>query len=321
MFELLNKIGQIIRKNKKPFGGIQIIFSGDFFQLPPVKETIFCFESLIFNNCFDKIINLTKIYRQNGDDIYKKLLLNMRKGLITKKSIEILNSKIVNKDDDNNILNNTEITRLVPTKNKANSINEYFINSIKDKKYIYKRTCKENKDNLTQSEKLKFDLMTDEEKNIEFNFIKDSTLTEEQLSLKKGAFVMCISNLNLSLGIANGSTGIVIDFTKEKLPIIQFDKHQIVVGKKEWKSENVPGISVFQLPLILAWGITIHKAQGLTLNKAIIDIGKDLFEAGQMYVALSRLKNLDGLYLEDFKIENLKININVLNFYNKLIDK
>jgi ATP-dependent DNA helicase PIF1 len=86
MFELLNKLGQTIRMNKKPFGGIQIIFSGDFFQLPPVKETIFCFESKIFYDCFDKIINLTKIYRQN-DTTYKKLLLNMRKGLITRKSI------------------------------------------------------------------------------------------------------------------------------------------------------------------------------------------------------------------------------------------
>lgn len=315
MFELLNKLGQTIRMNKKPFGGIQIIFSGDFFQLPPVKETIFCFESKIFNDCFDKIINLTKIYRQN-DTTYKKLLLNMRKGLITRKSIELLNSKIVNTEKDNK-----EITRLVPTKSKANNINEYFINSIKDKKYIYKRTCKESKDNLTQGEKLKFDLMTDEEKNIEFNFIRESTLTEESLILKKGAYVMCISNLDLNLGIANGSTGTVVDFTKEKLPVVQFDKHKVVIGKKEWKSENIPGISIFQLPLILAWGITIHKAQGLTLDKAIVDVGKDLFEAGQMYVALSRLKNLEGLYLEDFKLENLKINTNVLNFYKELENK
>ena len=318
MFELLNRLGQTIRMNKKPFGGIQIILSGDFFQLPPVKETIFCFESKIFFDSFHQIINLTKIYRQN-DTVYKKLLLNMRKGLITRKSIDLLNTKIINdKNGNNDIINNAEITRLVPTKNKANSINEYFINSIKQKKYIYKRTCRESKDNLSQAEKLKFDLMTDEEKSVEFNFIKDSTLTEENLTLKKGAFVMCISNLDLNLGIANGSTGTVVDFTPEKLPVVQFNKHKVVVGKKEWKSENIPGISMFQLPLILAWGITIHKAQGLTLDKAIVDVGKDLFEAGQMYVALSRLKNLEGLYLEDFKLENLKINSNVLNFYKKL---
>jgi ATP-dependent DNA helicase PIF1 len=314
LFELLNKIGQVIRSNKKPFGGIQIIFSGDFFQLPPVKETIFCFESELFNNTFDKIINLTKVFRQN-DNTYKKLLLNMRKGLISKKSIELLNSKMI---DENFDKNTTNITRLVPTKNKALEINSYFINNIKDKKYIYKRTYKENSENLSKIEKIKLGLMSEIEKESEYNYIKESTLTEENLVLKKCAYVMCIANLDLGLGIANGTTGIVVDFTPEKLPIVQFDKHKIVIGKKEWKSENVPGISVFQIPLILAWGITIHKAQGLTLDKAIVDIGKDLFEAGQMYVALSRIKSLDGVYLKEFNINNLKINYKVLSYYKIL---
>ena len=150
VFELLNKIGKEIRRNNKPFGGIQIIFSGDFFQLPPVKETIFCFESEEFNKCFDRIINLTKIFRQN-DNIFKKLLLNMRKGQITKSSIELLNNKVLSVGSTmNNMIN---ITRLVPTKNKANEINDYFINKIKDKKYIYKRNVKETTEKLTKSEK------------------------------------------------------------------------------------------------------------------------------------------------------------------------
>ena len=160
--------------------------------------------------------------------------------------------------------------------------------------------------------------MTDTEKEIEYKYIKNSTLSEENLILKKGTYVMCIANIDLELGIANGSTGIVIDFTPEKYPIIQFDKIKITVTKKEWKSENVPGISIFQVPLILAWGITIHKAQGLTLEKAIIDVGKDLFEAGQMYVALSRLKTLDGIYLQDFCLDNLKINKKVFDYYKFL---
>lgn len=311
LFDLLNKIGKIIRVNDKAFGGIQLIFSGDFFQLPPVKETLFCFESEQFNNTFDKIINLTKVFRQN-DIIYKKLLLNMRKGLITKKSIDLLNSKIIDDKFDKNAKN---IIRLVPTKNKAFEINNHFINCIKDKKYIYKRTYKENVENLNNNEKIKLDLMSDIEKENEYNYIKESTLTEENLVLKKGAYVMCIANLDIGEGIANGTTGIIVDFSPQKLPIVQFDKHKMVIGKKEWKSENVPGICVFQIPLILAWGITIHKAQGLTLDKAIIDIGKDLFEAGQMYVALSRIKSLEGVYLKEFNINNLKINYKVLNYY------
>lgn len=312
IFELLDKIGKTIRSNKKPFGGIQIIFSGDFFQLPPVKEIDFCFESEIFNKSFDRIINLTKVYRQS-DILYKKLLLNMRKGLISKNSINILKSKIIGEDFDKNTNN---ITRLVPTKNKSNLINEYFLNQIKSKKFIYKRTYKENTNNLTNIEKIKLDIMTHLEKENEYNFIKESTLSEENLVLKKGSYVMCIANLDLTLGIANGSTGIIIDFSTKKLPIVQFGENKIEIKKKEWKSEHVPGISMFQIPLILAWGITIHKAQGLTLDKAIIDIGDDIFEAGQMYVALSRLKSLDGLYLKEFNINNLKINKKVLDYYN-----
>lgn len=312
VFELLNKIGKEIRNNNNPFGGIQIIFSGDFFQLPPVKETIFCFESEEFNKCFNNIIYLTKVFRQN-DNVFKKLLLNMRIGQITRSSIELLKSKVLTNNSE--IHNTTNITRLVPTKSKANELNDYFINNIKDKKYIYKRSVKETVDKLTKSEKIKLDLMTENEKEIEYNYIKDSTLSEDKLILKKGAYVMCIANLDLELGIANGSTGVIIDFTPEKYPIVQFDKVKLPVIKKEWKSENVPGISVYQVPLILAWGITIHKAQGLTLEKAIIDIGKDLFEAGQMYVALSRLKTLDGVFLKDFCLDNLKINKKVYDYY------
>lgn len=315
-FELLNKIGKEIRCNNKQFGGIQIILSGDFFQLPPVKETVFCFESDEFNKSFDNIINLTKVFRQD-DNIFKTLLINMRKGKITRNSIEILNNKVISNNADLNKMVN--ITRLVPIKSKANEINDYFINKIKDKKYVYKRCVKEINDNLTKAEKHKLDLMTETEKETEYNYIKESTLSEEKLVLKKGAYVMCIANLNLESGIANGSTGIVVDFTEEKYPIVQFDKIKITVSRKEWKSDNVPGISILQVPLILAWGITIHKAQGLTLEKAILDIGKDLFEAGQMYVALSRLKTLDGIYLQDFCLDNLKINTKVLNYYNTLV--
>ena len=315
IFDLLNKIGQEVRNNKKPFGGIQIIFSGDFFQLPPVRENNFCFESENFNNSFHITFNLTKVFRQK-DPKYKKILLNLRKGLVSTKTIELLNSKVLEKDSDIN--NSTDITRLVPTKSKANSINDHFINKIKDKKFIYKRTYKESSNGLNEEEKTKLGLMTEQEKDNEYNFIKDSTLTEEQLILKKGSYVMCIANLNLECGIANGTTGKVVDFNESKFPIVQFGENKVVVGKKEWKSDNIPGISLFQIPLILAWGITIHKAQGLTLEKAIIDIGKDLFEAGQMYVALSRLKSLDELYLQEFCLDNLKINVKVLDYYKKL---
>ena len=317
LFELLNKLGQTIRNNDKPFGGIQVILSGDFFQLPPVKETMFCFESTKFLKVFDNIIYLTKIYRQN-DNTYKNILLKLRNGQISKKAIDLLNSRLIKNEkmDDN-------ITHLVPTKSKANKINNEFLEIINEKEYSYKRDIKECKETLTRLQKNRLELLTTQEKETEFNFIKNGTLTEETLVLKKGAFVMCIANLNMEAGIVNGSQGIVVDFNEDNLPIVEFRDHKgsdkkILIDKKEWKSENIPGISIFQVPLILAWGITIHKAQGLTLQRAIIDIGNDIFEAGQMYVALSRLISLDGLHLEHFDIKRLMINKKVIDFYKKL---
>lgn len=313
LFTLLDKIGKKIRMNDKPFGGIQLIFAGDFFQLPPVQTDQFCFESPIFKKTFDCLIQLKKVYRQN-DMHYKKILLNMRKGLISKKSIELFQSKLVQNDKTLN----ENIIRLVPTKNKALEINEFFMKQIKEKKYIYNRVCKESSNNLSNLEKFKLDLLTKDEKENEYKFIKETNLTEEKLYLKKGCFVMCVANIDMENGIVNGSVGKVIDFSEKRLPIVEFQNIIMEVGKKEWKSENIPGISVLQVPLILAWSLTIHKSQGLTLEKCIIDLGKDIFEAGQMYVALSRLKNLDGLYLSHFDIKNLTINKKVLEFYETL---
>lgn len=315
IFDLLDTIGKKIRNNNKPFGGIQLIFSGDFFQLPPVNEIYFCFESDNFLLTFDEIIILDKIYRQTNKK-FSNILLNLRQGLISNKTIKLLNDKII--DINYKELNNeSNIVRLVPTKAMANEINEKFMNKIKSKIYIYKRTYDENTDSLSEIEKIKLRLMSELEKENEYNFIKQSNLTDEKLCLKKGCFVMCISNLDLKCGIANGSIGEVIDFSEKKYPIVKFEKKTIEVCKKVWKSDNIPGISINQVPLILAWGITIHKAQGLTLSRAILDIGNNIFEAGQMYVALSRLKDLDNLYLQNFSIDNLKVNKKVLEFYNQ----
>ena len=228
---------------------------------------------------FDNIIYLTKIYRQN-DNIYKNILLKLRKGQITKKAINLLNSRLIN---DSNLIDDN-ITHLVPTKSKANKINNKFLDSIKEEEHSYKRDIKECKETLTRFQKNKLELLTTQEKESEINFIKNSTGingTEETLVLKKGAFVMCIANLNMEAGIVNGSQGIVVDFNQDDLPIVEFRDNRgsdckgsvqkVLIDKKEWKSENIPGISIFQIPLILAWGITIHKAQGITLERAIID--------------------------------------------------
>ncbi len=114
----------------------------------------------------------------------------------------------------------------------------------------------------------------------------------------------------------------LIKKNEEKLPLIQFnDGQKRIIGYHEWKSENFPGIGVKQIPLILAWAITIHKAQGVTRERAQIDAGSNIFECGQTYVALSRVKSLEGLYLTAFNPQKIKVNRKVQKYYEGLVVK
>ena len=124
--------------------------------------------------------------------------------------------------------------------------------------------------------------------------------------------------------ICNGSQGIVIDFVvnkkdKTEQPVVRFANGIVkTITMNHWQSTEYPFIVVSQIPLCLAWAITIHKIQGASLQMAEMDIGKSIFEYGQTYVALSRVKSLDGLYLTDFQPEKIKANPKVVEFYKKI---
>ena len=153
--------------------------------------------------------------------------------------------------------------------------------------------------------------------------LKNNTLAEEKFITKKGAQVMCILNME-SYGqpnIVNGSRGIIKDFTKEGYPIIEFYSGiQYTMKPHQWKSDIAEGLSIEQIPLIHAWAITIHKSQGLSIEHARMNIGSNIFECGQTYVALSRVKNIQGLFIDELDISKIKINKKVQNFYNQIIN-
>ena len=153
----------------------------------------------------------------------------------------------------------------------------------------------------------------------EYDFLASNILAEKSLKLKIGTQVMCIVNLNLygELQIANGSQGIIVDFNDKDLPYVKFNniKEPILIDNYIWKSDHNKMVGVSQIPLIYSWAITIHKSQGLTLENAIIDIGSNIFADGQTYVALSRLKSLEGLYLTSFDYSRIKCNPLVKAFY------
>ena len=313
LFEILDYVAKNIRRDLDPFGGIQIIFSGDFYQLPPVGDSStdegkFCFESNLWEMTFPNIIELTKIYRQD-DPTFSKILNQIRVGRIKKSSIRILQSRI--KDFP---VSDIKPTILLPRKREVDSINmrEHLLLPIKgSKKYSLEitrpKTSKMTElglnDNIIQSE-------------IDF-YTKNSKLSEH-MDFKIGDQVMCTSNLDEN--IVNGSRGVVIE--NKEGPVVRFiNGIELEMRPHGWEHEQISGLHFKQIPLMYAWALTIHKCQGATLDFCVMDIGKNIFACGQTYVALSRVKNIDGLYLTGFDPYKIMINKQVKEFYQKHTNK
>jgi len=328
LFELLDGIGKAIRKNSRPFGGIQLIFSGDFYQLPPVgdkddPETCrFCFESMLWSQTFseDNHIQLTKIFRQS-DPIYQKILNQIREGKLKRSSNELLLHHVGREISDNLGI---RPTKLFPTRNKVDQVNIKEMNALNTEEREYKLKYHSDLE-MTATELLKRRQFTREQIETELAYLKGNLRCDEVVKLKIGSQVMCIVNIELDNGgmLCNGSQGIVSRITEQGLPVVKFSnsngtRFEYIMGYHIWPSENIPGIGVSQLPLILAWALTIHKAQGATLDIAEVDAGSGIFECGQTYVALSRVKSLEGLYLTSFDASRIKVNRRVQEFYNSL---
>ena len=325
LFEMLDAIGKAVRKNYKPFGGIQLIFSGDFYQLPPVgdkdePDTMkFCFESDLWFDTFtmENHIILYQIFRQN-DVIYQRILNQIREGKIRRSSNEKL-LEFVGRQNDN-----LEIrpTKLYPTKNQVNFINETEMASILSEPIEYHLKY-EYALEMTQKDKYLRQQFTQSQIEHELYYLESNLLCDKLLRIKIGAQVMCIVNLQLSNGniLCNGAQGIVIEINSDGFPIVKYYNGYIMtMHYHTWESETIPGIGVSQIPLILAWALTIHKSQGATLDIAEIDAGSGIFECGQTYVALSRVKSLNGLYLLSFDPSRIRIHKKVQEFYNTLDD-
>ncbi len=326
LFNMLNEIGKAVRGNFKPFGGIQLIFSGDFYQLPPVgdKDEVdtqrFCFESDEWNSVFhrDCQIELKKIFRQT-DEIYSTILNQIREGRIKKRSNEFL-LEYVGREKEPNLI--TEPTKLFPTKNKVEQINISKMASLTGEKRTY--NLKYITDlAMSKVEKEMRQQFTEQEIRLELDFLASNLLCDKELILKIGAQVMSIVNIKSEQGdvlICNGSQGIITGYCPSTgFPIVKYNNGiQRIMTSHVWASDKIGGIGVSQVPLILSWALTIHKSQGATLDAAEIDVGSGIFECGQTYVALSRVKSLQGLYLTSFDARRIRINKKVKEYYESL---
>ena len=325
LFNVLNAIGKAVRNNPNPFGGIQLIFSGDFFQLPPVGDKDetdtqrFCFESEDWNNVFNPHcqIQLVKIFRQT-DETYSTILNQIREGKIRRKSNDLI-LQYVGRPFAANLV--AEPTKLFPTRVKVENINNTKMSALQSDEKEFK--IKYLKDlEMTRAERAMRCDYTDKDIQMELEFLASNLICEKEMKLKVGAQVMSIINIQSDRGldVCNGSQGIITGFCAVSgCPQVKFNNGiEMIMTRNIWQSDKIPGIGVAQVPLILAWALTIHKSQGATLDAAEIDVGSGIFECGQTYVALSRVKNLDGLYLTSFDASKIRINKKVKEFYDNL---
>ena len=286
--DCINQICQAFKNNDEPFGGMQLVCSGDFFQLPPIQrngDEQFVTSSKIWSEMDIKICYLEEQHRQESGGLL--LLLNHIRNSKVKEAKEILDS--FNFEKINFPIN--------PTKLYTHNVDVDVINNIELNKI--------NEDQRT------YEMEYSGNRNVA-DALKKGCLAPEKLVLKKGAKVMFVKN-NFEAGYVNGTLGEVVDF-KDGLPIVKiYNGKRIKAEFSIWLIEEDDAVKaqISQIPLRLAWGITVHKSQGMNLDAAEIDLSK-CFVEGMGYVALSRLRTIEGLKINGINEMAFRVNKQII---------
>ena len=276
--DMVDQITRAVRSEDKPFGGVQVILCGDFFQLPPVnrsdnRQGSFVVNSAAWRNLNPVVCYLIEQHRQN-DDAFLDILNALRASDIRRRHVDQLLSRQNAELDHDDV-----ITELHTTNVDVDSINDRQLKLIEGKEHVFRMETT-GKANYVDT-------------------LKRSCLAVEELVLKKGALVMCIRN-SQDKKYVNGSLGVVVDFHPGTgWPLVELrNGKELLIGPEAWelRDGDKKRASITQIPLRLAWAITVHKSQGMTLDAARIDLRKAFVE-GMGYVALSRVRGLDTLSL------------------------
>ncbi len=308
LFETLNFIFQKVRGNNLFFGGVQMILCGDFAQLAPIRSSNYIFQSKLWiDNIADNTVYLNKIMRQD-DPIFIKILSEIRLGIITDETKDILNSRII-KYDPSVDTNGIEPTQLFPHKATVAEINS---TKLAELLKIHPRLEFISKDTVQNKSTKK----TSSAKADQVKLLDDRI--SGTLVFAKSAQVMLKTNLDTSHGLVNGSRGIVLGAIVNGLSVLFDNGQTISICPCEFLIETTTDIiKRVQLPLELAWASTTHKAQGSTITKVITDM-RDIFCDAQGYVTLSRVKSLEGLFLLGINYDKITCNEKVIKYYTNL---
>ncbi len=294
-------ICRTFKHNDKPFGGLQVILCGDFFQLPPITKSSFgestgndfAYDSEVWKTARFNICYLSEQHRQKDGD-YLTVLNQIRANKVTPETISLLRSR-ENAVQDADI----PITRLYTHNIDVDTINHEHLETLTAVTREFGMTSK-GKDFLIEG-------------------LKRSCLAPERLRLKEGARVMFVKN-NYEVGFVNGTLGVITGFNTFGEPVVRTVAGKLIsVVPMSWSIEEEGKIKaeITQLPLRLAWAITVHKSQGMSLDAMEVDLSKS-FVKGMGYVALSRVRTLSGMKLLGFNTLSLEVDPGVLEFDEEL---
>jgi ATP-dependent DNA helicase PIF1 len=359
-FEKIDGIARFIRRQPQaPFGGLQLLLSGDFFQLPPVitglqagpegrsrtasdtaTQLLFCFQTRAWTEAVQQTVDLKYSFRQAGDTAYYELLTRARVGECTMDDIDLLVGQI-NADLSEAARNGIQPTRMHARRTNVDIINAEKLKELGDAEgHVYtghfsytvqaKRGREEDIDgpSIALRSTTRQAKVTQLQKKVAAMQAYNNTPTKMEVELRVGAQVMLLCNLDVANGLVNGSRGVICGFssttsgTAPPQPIVKFARGdaELVIQSYSWeyKQDNIGSVFFNQIPLQLAWAITIHKAQGLSLDCVEMALDKSVFERGQAYVALSRVRSLAGLRLLSFKPAVIVAHPLVIQFYNSI---
>lgn len=311
LFDKLEYIARMIREKDEPWGGIQLVVSGDFLQLPPVnvgknsgRGKVFAFEADSWEHSFQLQVGLNTVFRQSDPELIR-LLQGIRSGELDTEGLELLEKRRCSQEPEETVV------RLFPRITDVNQVNEMRLKRLGEKIIAYEAFDTGDKPWIGQL---------------------DRGMAPKKLQLCKGARVMLTKNLNVKGKLVNGATGTIMGFRivvegdiakicgGKLLPIVKFDSGgekmiepatwNVMVGDRKCATR-------LQLPLILAWAMSIHKSQGMTLDRLHTNLS-EAFGFGMIYVALSRLRSLDGLsFSSDLHPSKIRAHPKVLEYYKK----
>lgn len=304
LFDMVDQACRAVRRSPKPFGGLQVVMSGDLFQLPPVSNTRrdrelvapppelvamreryakagrnpngFVTESLVWPELNPVVCYLTEQHRQDTGQLLD-VLTDIRQGTVTDTDRQALDTRIGVEPAGDDVA-----ISLYPNNRQADALNDSKLAQINEPEHRFEA---ESSGQVSLIKRL-----------------KSTMLAPEMLSLKVGAAVMALRN-DTNQQYVNGSLGTVVDFvstTEGEYPMVDFENgHTVIMQPAAWEMMDGETVlaSVKQVPLRCAWAITIHKSQGMTLDRARMDLRRT-FAPGMGYVALSRVESMNGLYLD-----------------------